>query len=147
MRLISIVILLFLLPFHSLAQPLDTADATRAKNLLFVTPLEDTILYSAPPSGFFNRKGSVLGSVSPSQTYAVLGVRRQQSGIGNLEVWFNVAPLDANGVPIEAKAGWVRFGNTRQPEIFSLSATKPDAGSDGLATRSITISPQVFLEK
>jgi hypothetical protein len=139
--------MLFLLTFHAQAQPLEMVAAMRAPGILVVTPLEETTLYSAPPGGYFSRKGTVFGTISVDQTYAILAVQRQQSGIGNQDVWFNIAPLDADGVPIEADAGWVRIGSTRQREFSRLSVIKNAITPDGRGFTATAILPQVFLEK
>lgn len=70
---------------------------------------DQRMLRDAPPSGFLQLEGAVVGTVAPGREYGVLSLQRRQSGIGGQETWLEVVPLDPTGEPVPGPSGWTAY--------------------------------------
>ena len=106
-----------------------------AQDVTILSPTQEAPIRSAPPSGLFGRPGEETGQTALGQDYVVLQRYQRQAGVGNQQVWVEIAPLGPDGMAEEAAAGWAYYGETAEmgsPNFDEGATLAPDL-SPGLS--------------
>lgn len=99
------------------------------KGTFVVTPTQPAPMRTAPPTGLLRMPGEQFGQTEPGTSYLVLDRIDVQSGLGSMQTWVELAPIDqSSGQTDMQQTGWVYYG---RGEAFTTDV------SPNFATRSL----------